>query len=173
MKRAIFVCVLVILMICGCVTAVALTQQEEKATVASSTNYSVGSYRDVTIAQSSSKTFSVARPIIDPTYYGGYQCSKYHIINDKPTVSRLTYAYAVDTTGKARTKKRLFMNTGIYSLEYIYAPVLPYPDSYKLKLVVQNDCCDFSSATFYSFESSALWSPNGEAFGIEYQPPYA
>ena len=40
MKRAIFVCVLVILMICGCVTAVALTQQEEKATVASSTNCS-------------------------------------------------------------------------------------------------------------------------------------
>lgn len=66
MKRAIFVCVLVILMICGCVTAMALTQQEqeEEVTVASSTNYSVGSYRDVTVKCMQKKTFSVKRPII-------------------------------------------------------------------------------------------------------------
>ena len=57
MKRAIFVCVLVILMICGCVTAMALTQQEEEVTVTSSTNYSVGGYRDVTIGALKSKTF--------------------------------------------------------------------------------------------------------------------
>ena len=84
MKRAIFVCVLVILMICGCVTAMALTQQEqeEEVTVTSSTNYSVGGYRDVTIGALKSKTFSVKRPIVERTSYAGYQCTVYNIINE-------------------------------------------------------------------------------------------
>lgn len=99
MKRTVFVCVLVILMICGCVTAMALTQQEqeEEVTVASSTNYSVGSYRDVTVKCMQKKTFSVKRPIIEETLYAGYQCTSYKIIGETPNTNRLLYMYWMKT----------------------------------------------------------------------------
>lgn len=103
MKRAIFVCVLVILMICGCVTAMALTQQDEAA-AASSTNYSVGGYRDVTIGALKSKTFSVKRPIVEQTSYAGYQCTVYNIIGETPNTNRQTFVYVLDENGKSEAK---------------------------------------------------------------------
>ena len=122
MKRAIFVCVLVILMICGCVTAMALTQQEEEVTVTSSTNYSVGGYRDVTIGALKSKTFSVKRPIVERTSYAGYQCTVYNIINETPNTNRQTFVYVLDENGRTRGERTQITKKRTYSIKYKEAP---------------------------------------------------
>lgn len=166
MKRAIFVCVLVILMICGCITAMALTQQEqeEEVTVTSSTNYSVGGYRDVTIGALKSKTFSVKRPIVEQTSYAGYQCTVYNIIGETPNTNRQTFVYVLDENGKIRGERTQFTGRGIYSIRYKNGPFEPYPETEKMKLMVENYANDYSLSLFFDFKSTALWSPNRQAF---------
>ncbi|UKI19199.1 MAG: hypothetical protein L6V89_09035 [Oscillospiraceae bacterium] len=165
MKRAIFVCVLVILMICGCVTAMALTQQDE-VTVASSTNYSVGGYRDVVIEPLKSKTFSVKRPIVEKTSYAGYQCTSYKIIGETPNTNKQTFVYVLDENGRTRSVKTQFTGIGIYSIKYNNGnkPMKPYPETEKMKLVVENYANDYDLSLFFDFQSTALWSPNRQAF---------
>ncbi len=166
MKRAIFVCVLVILMVCGCVTAMALTQQEqeEEVTVASSTNYSVGGYRDVTIGALKSKTFSVKRPIVERTSYAGYQCTVYNIINETPNTNRQTFVYVLDENGRTRGERTQFTDRGTYSIKYKNGPFEPYPETEKMKLMVENYANDYDLSLFFDFKSTALWSPNRQAF---------
>ena len=168
MKRTVFVCVLVILMICGCVTAMALTQQEqeEEVTVASSTNYSVGSYRDVTVKCMQKKTFSVKRPIIEETLYAGYQCTSYKIIGETPNTNKQTFVYVLDENGRTRSAKTQFTGIGIYLIKYNNGnkPTKPYPETEKMKLVVENYANDYDLSLFFDFQSTALWSPNRQAF---------
>ena len=166
MKRAIFVCVLVILVICGCVTAMALTQQEqeEEVTVTSSTNYSVGGYRDVTVKCMQKKTFSVKRPIVEETSYAGYQCTEYYIIGETPNTNKQTFVYVLDENGRTRSVKTQFTGRGTYSIKYNNGPLEPYPETEKMKLVVENYANDGNNSNFFSFQSTALWSPNRQAF---------
>jgi len=165
MKRAIFVCVLVILMICGCVTAMALTQQDE-VTATSSTTYSVGGYRDVVIEPLKSKTFSVKRPIVEQTLYAGYQCTSYKIIGETPNTNKQTFVYVLDENGRTRSVKTQFTGIGIYSIKYNNGnkPMKPYPETEKMKLVVENYANDYDLSLFFDFQSTALWSPNRQAF---------
>lgn len=166
MKKVIIVCVLVVLMVCGCVTAMALTQQEEEVTVTSSTTYSVGSYRGVVIEPLKSKTFSVKRPIVEQTSYAGYQCTSYYFVDTDPNtyVVPETYVYVLDEKGKVRGKRTRFTGKGTYSIKYNHGPLEPYPETEKMKLVVENYANDGNNSKFFSFQSTALWSPNRQAF---------